>query len=155
MHRLNNDFLLLAQIVVAEMIFDSCIDICQTLVNNSTPPCYLKKYLIFGHYLWSNSRSNSAPIFDSTSSWISNSVLDLIFDLRSSNSTTIHQIYYSALTQLRSRTVSIRLDNESRVRTPLCQNLVVNVYLDSWRIATQASCCFFSSCAFWDFKLRS
>ena len=80
----------------------------QTSANNSTLPRYSKSIRhsaiiqgqIVAQYL----------IFDS--------VFDLIFDSRSSNSTTIHQIYESASTQLRSRTFSIRLDDESRVGTP-------------------------------------
>ena len=52
----------------------------------------------------------------------------LIFDMRSSNLTTIHQIYYSASTWLRSRTFSIRLDDESRVGTPLRRNLIVSLF---------------------------
>ena len=47
----------------------------------------------------------------------------MIFDSRSSNSTLIHQLYYSALTGLKSQTFSIRLNNKSRVRTPLCRYL--------------------------------
>ena len=66
---------------------------------------------LFEVELWPNIR----PIFDS--------VFDSIFDSRSSNSTTIHQIYYSASTQLRPRTLSICLDDESRVGTPLRRNL--------------------------------
>ena len=48
-----------------------------------------------------------------------------IFDSRSSNSPSIHQFYYSASTRLKSQTFSIRLNDESRVGTPLRQNLVV------------------------------
>ena len=47
----------------------------------------------------------------------------MIFDSRSSNSTLIHQLYYSASTWLRSQTFSIPLNNESRVGTPLCRYL--------------------------------
>ena len=85
------------------------------------PVWLFKKYFIFGHYLGSNSRLNGGPIFNIRP--IFDSVFDSIFDSRSSNSTTIHQIYYSASTWLRSRTFSICLDVESWVRTPLCQNL--------------------------------
>ena len=48
-----------------------------------------------------------------------------IFDSGLSNSTSIHQFYYSALTWLRSPTFSIRLDDESQVGTPLRQYLTV------------------------------
>ena len=85
------------------------------------PAWLFKKYFIFGHYLGSNSRLNGGPIFNIRP--IFDSVFDSIFDSRSSNSTTIHQIYYSASTWPRSRTFSICLDVESWVRTPLCQNL--------------------------------
>ena len=40
------------------------------------------------------------------------------------NSTSIHQFYYSASTRLKSLTFSIRLDDKSRVRTPLRRYLV-------------------------------
>ena len=60
------------------------------------------------------------PIFDS----IFDSVFDSIFNSGSSNSTSIHQFYYSASTRLRSPTFNIRLDDESRVGTPLCRYLV-------------------------------
>ena len=43
------------------------------------------------------------------------------------NSTSIHQLYYSASTRLRSQTFSIRLDDESRVGTLLRQNLLARV----------------------------
>ena len=46
---------------------------------------------------------------------ILDSVFDSIFDSGSSNSTSIHQFYYSASTQLRSLTFCIRLDDKSRV----------------------------------------
>ena len=46
-------------------------------------------------------------------------IFDLIFNSRSSNSASIHQFYYLASTWLRSLTFSIRLDDESRVGTPL------------------------------------
>ena len=54
-----------------------------------------------------------------------------IFDLGSSNSTWIHQFYYSTSTQLSTPTVSIRLYNESRVGTPLRQYLVRHPCQDS------------------------
>ena len=46
---------------------------------------------------------------------IFDSVFDSIFDSGSSNSTSIHQFYYSASTRLRSSTFTIRLDDESWV----------------------------------------
>ena len=49
-------------------------------------------------------------------------IFNSIFDSGSSNLTSIHQFYYSALTQLRSPTFSIRLDDDDN-RTPLCQYL--------------------------------
>ena len=63
-------------------------------------------------------------LFDSTLSqipifWTIISIFDSIFDLRSSNSTSIHQFQDSALTRLRLQSFSIRLDIESRVGTPL------------------------------------
>ena len=63
-------------------------------------------------------------IFDSIFDSIFNSVIDSIFDSGSSNSTPIHQFYYSASTRLRSPTFSIRLDDESRVGTPLRRYLI-------------------------------
>ena len=70
----------------------------QTSANNSTRLAIRKIFDIL-------------PIFNS------------VFDFRLSNSTMIHQIYYSASIQLRSRTFSIHLDNESLVGTPLRRNL--------------------------------
>ena len=61
-------------------------------------------------------RLDIQPIFDS--------VVESIFDSRSSNSTTFHQIYSSALTRLRSQTFSICIDDESWVGTPLRRNLL-------------------------------
>ena len=49
--------------------------------------------------------------------------LNILLDIRL-ESTMIHQIYYSALTRLRSRTFSIHLDDEFRVGTPLRRNLL-------------------------------
>ena len=50
--------------------------------------------------------------------------IQLSIRLGSSNSTLIHQFYYSALTWLRSPTFSIRLNNESPVGTPLRRYLL-------------------------------
>ena len=49
--------------------------------------------------------------------------IQLDIRLRLSNSTSIHQFYYSASTWLRSQTFSNGLDDEYRVGTPLCGNL--------------------------------
>ena len=49
-----------------------------------------------------------------------------IFDLRSSNSPLIHQFYYSALTQLRSKIFSICLDDKSQVGTPASQKFALH-----------------------------
>ena len=56
-------------------------------------------------------------------SLIFDSVFDSIFDSGSSNSTSIHQFYYLASTQLRSPTFSICLYDESRGGTPVCRYL--------------------------------
>ena len=55
--------------------------------------------------------------------------LNLIFDSRSSNLTSIQQFYDSALTRLRLQSFSICLDNKSWVRTMLRQNLFKIKYL--------------------------
>ena len=52
-------------------------------------------------------------------------MFDSIFDSGSSNSTSIHLFYYLASTQLKSPTFSIRLNDESRVGTPLRLCLVI------------------------------
>ena len=65
---------------------------------------------------------------------IFDSVFDSIFDLGSSNSTSIHQFYYSALTRLRSMTFRIRLDDKSGVGTPFRRYLKHRLrdYIISW-----------------------
>ena len=61
-------------------------------------------------------------------SYKKNSAKNLIFDSTSSNSTSIHQFYYSASTRLRLQSFGIRLNIfESRVRTPLHQNLLSGI----------------------------
>ena len=47
------------------------------------------------------------------------SIISLIFNMRLSNSPSIHQFYYLDSTILRSQTFSIRLDDKSRVGTRL------------------------------------
>ena len=54
-----------------------------------------------------------------------NSVFNSIFNSRSSNSTSIHQLYDSALTRLRLQSFGIRLDDEPQVGTPLRQCLPI------------------------------
>ena len=72
-------------------------------------------------------------IFDSIFDSIFNSVIDSIFDSGSSNSTPIHQFYYSASTRLRSPTFSIRLDDKSRVGTPLCLYLLFRYEINTFK----------------------
>ena len=62
------------------------------------------------------------------------SVLDLILNLRSSNSTLIFQFCDSALTRLRLQSFDISLDDELRVGTQLCRYLLIYslVVFRSW-----------------------
>ena len=60
------------------------------------------------------------------------SIFASIFDLRLSNSSSIHQFYYSASIRLRSQTFSIRLNDESWVRIPLCRYLKT-IFLDCFQ----------------------
>ena len=64
-----------------------------------------------------------------------NSIFASVLDSRSSNSTSIHQFYYSASTRLRAQTFTIRLDDESQVGTPLRLNLLLT-FLTFCRMAT-------------------
>ena len=88
----------------------------QTWANNSTPLRYSSKTLHFGNYLcmnlWKSRPSYSTRVqveylYFRQICWIL--IFNSIFHSGPSNSTMIHQFYYSASTQLRSLTFSIRL----------------------------------------------
>ena len=78
------------------------------------------------------------------------SIFDLIFDSRWSNSTSIHQFYYSASNQLSLQSFGIHLDDEFWVGTPLPQNfeltLIVWIFWNFWLFGyfknAQSSCHF-------------
>ena len=127
----------------------------QDSAKNLTPLGYSSKTRRFGNYscmnLWKSrpsfrlkSESNTCILDDmANTSWVKSnwgirvfdhifdlifdSVFDSIFNSRSSNLTSIHQFYYLASTRLRSPTFSIRLDDKSRVGTPLRQYLYSTV----------------------------
>ena len=62
-----------------------------------------------------------------------NSIFASILDSRSSNSTTILQFSDSASTRLRLQSFDIRLDDEPRVWTPLCQYLTLCYHYQYFR----------------------
>ena len=68
-----------------------------------------------------------------------------VFNSRWSNSTSIHQFYDSALTQLRLQSFSIRLKNETRVRTPLRRNLLFRLRLGLSVFCTKTKAIFLAS----------
>ena len=92
-----------------------CQIVGQIVAQYSTQPPI--KYLYFRRIWWIlvessqiEPRYSCFQPFMGHSQILFDSIFNSIFDSRSSNSTTIHQIYYSALTRLRSRTFRIRLD---------------------------------------------
>ena len=101
-------------------------------MNNSTLTCYLSKTHHFGSYscknLWKSRPSYSTRarvdyLFIVKKNSAKNLIFASILNLRSSNSTSIHQFYYSASTRLSLQSFGICLDDESRVPTPLRQYL--------------------------------
>ena len=119
----------------------------QDTANNSTPLRYLSKTRQFGNYSSMNpwkSRPSYLTLVRvkylyftriwrilvesrGTKLFFFQPIFDSVFDSGLSNSTLIHQFYYSASTRLRSPTFRIRLDNESRVVTPLCRYLLLSL----------------------------
>ena len=114
----------------------------QDLANNSTSPRYSKTNLLIRKifvYEPLKKRAGTVdrigrtektllPDFSKNSTFILKnsalisifaSIISLIFNMRLSNSPSIHQFYYLDSTILRSQTFSIRLDDKSRVGTRL------------------------------------